>query len=290
MDFYYDRLMDSDTVTYRLWGQKLKSGVESLWDNGGNISTANELLDEPECILRDVIREPLSLSVSHQYDYETGLLHNLNSIKDKWGEFWDQLKQRYSQSVASLSNIAQQFTSDSTSSIMTSVSNSWQFINASDFFKTFQGTRIDLTLNFRSRLYGRKRNGKYETPLEMLQFINQYFTGDTLKDDSISYVTYTPPHGYLAQVNQKWNPSGTLTLFYGKSLVISSLLLKDFSFTFSREMREDRSPLYIDLSFSLIPAILWTGADIDNMITGYADSTVDSSDEDRAKNIAGWTS
>lgn len=278
MDFYYDKLLNSDYATYRVWGQKLG---ESTTGESVKTGTSSQLLSSPECIVRDIIREPLSMTISHNFAYaSSSSLEQLTIIKDNVKASLKNIQKGLSDLSGSvLANLFHQWTD---SELTVTADRFLQIIPPQDFFKVFEGTKVELSLNFRARLYKRKLkdDNSYKTPISLLKDINSYFMGSYFYSgsalnannlaDSASSTTdllmYTPPHGYLGLAAEGWKPSGTLTLFYGKSLVIEDLLLQNYSFTFSRETLPEGGPLYIDLSFSLLPAILFTVRDV-NKIT-----------------------
>lgn len=275
MDFYYDRVLKSDYATYRVWGQRRNDEQP-------------EKLTDPKCIIRDIIREPLSLTVNHNFAYApSSSIESLTVIRQNWETFKGQVGINVQEATNSIANFFSQFTG---SDLTIPAQRFLQVIPPTDFFKVFEGTKIELSLNFRVRLYKRRSDSDsnaYISPVNQLTEINKYFIGyswytnmygedittsETNKNPS--YLIYAPPHGYKGLMSQGWEPEGTLTLFYGKNLKIENLLLQSYNFTFSREtLPGDEGPLYIDLTFSLIPAILFTVKDVESITSGVGSGT-----------------
>lgn len=258
--FYYDALLQEKELTFRLVGQKSKKL------KGESSSTV-------EVILKDFIKSQLSVSISHAYQYgDIGLAQVHENLRTFVADLSNALGRNTNEIIALLTSLGLK----SDFFTLSPNDNGGQTINVppSDYFKVFTGTEISLPLSFNSRLYSRvNEQGILETPKEMLTRILEYVVGDysTADKDSFTgtakspatYFSYGPPHGYNPYtVGGDWKIEGGLTLYYGAQAVIENLLLKDFEYTLSREVDLDGNPIYIDISFTLIPALMFKQSDL----------------------------
>ena len=265
-EFYYDRVLGNPYLTYRIVGQKYKY----VSDDNGSKTLDKRVLTDPEVIVRDVIRKPLELSVSHGYAYSTGgllgLVQNYESMVEQW-------KNQYEAMKSHLENIVNQFFDED--SVNQSPYQFLKIINSSDYYKAFTGTEVEIPLTFEARLYGRMEGNEYRTPLDQLNRINEYFIGESIQAENKEDLrVYTAPHGYKGIQTQGFEVEGSLTLFIGRHIQINNLLLSNYSYSVSRETLcrtengglVSRGPLYIDVQFTLIPAVIFTSQDLKNIM------------------------
>ena len=259
-EFYYDRYLNNPNLTFRLVGTKLKPS--------SGYGKADSLVDEPQVILKDVITNPLQVSVTHDYEYAKPSLENFRA---NWEAFTKNFQVTLQKSTVEWQNIVDEIF-DKEGGYSSPLKGALVFTN-SDFFKNYAGTEVSIPLSFNSRLYRRKVDGVLTSPSQQLEKVNEYFMGvsfegeATSKDKSTTSSTsvkmFSAPHGYIGTSSQGWQPTGTLSLYYGKHAVLDDLLLREYSFQYSRELGSDGGPLYIDLSFTLIPALIYTKENLD---------------------------
>ena len=303
-EFYYDRVLKNPNLTFRLVGERLSEDVSS------NTTTIQDLNSEPEVILKDIIRSPIQVAVNHNYAYGgndlTNISQNWNVSVSQWKISWESFKTRFK-------NIFGQINEN----WIRSPADFLQIVNGSDFYKVFTGTEISIPFTFECRLYSRRDDeGELVTPIEQLNKVLEYFVGvsgsskdlngsdsetggtvtftDGTQSESL-FKWYTAPHGYIGLASDNFTPKGTLSLFYGRTAVIDNLLLSNFNFTYSREMLRvgdaSQGPLYIDLSFSLIPAIIFTVEDLKSIVSlnpGDADSQRLGYEGSKQSLVTGW--
>lgn len=262
--FYYDALLQEKELTFRLVGQKSKK-------------LKGEYSDTVEVILKDFIKSQLSVSINHAYQYgDIGLAQVHQNLRVFLADMSNLFGRSTNEIIALLNSMGLK------SDFFTLSPNDTggQTINVppSDYFKVFTGTEISLPLSFNSRLYSRVNdNGVLESPKVMLQRILEYVVGDYSSADKdgltgtattpATYYSYGPPHGYNPYtVGEDWKIEGGLTLYYGAQAVLENLLLRDFDYTLSREMDLDGNPIYIDISFTLIPALMFKQSDLSNSL------------------------
>lgn len=269
-EFYYDALLQEKELTFRLVGKKsAKVG-----------STGSS--DKVEVILRDFIKSNLSVSISHSYQYgDIGLAQIVENLRASWADIMNMADGKMTNEIAALLNAL-----GLTSSLFQFSSGKGQIINVppSDYFKTFTGTDVSLPLTFNSRIYSRVINNVVTPPVEILKSMFDYVIGDIKQSEQINtsssasksatYYSYGPPHGYNPhQVGKNWQIEGGLTLYYGNQAIIDNLVLKDFDYTFSREVDLNGSPLYVDITFTLIPALMIKLSDLQNSLVIPSNST-----------------
>lgn len=304
-EFYYDKVLSNKNLTFRLIGQKYHER------EGEDIYKLD--LGEAQVILRDVIKTPLQIAIDHGYAYGggdlTNIAQNYNTSIAQWKLNWEAFKTRFE-------NIFGQVNGEWARSPAEFI----QIVNGSDYYKVFTGTDVQIPFSFECRLYTRKNydsednNNKYETPIDQLKRINDFFLGVSGREDPKSnpgmfkreteggqvetrntYKWYSAPHGYQGLASDNFTPLGTLSLFYGRTAVVDNLLLKNYNFSYSKELLyqggEAKGPLYIDLSFSLIPATIFTVEDIQSIVTtnaGEVNSRRSGSEGSTNSNFGWW--
>lgn len=287
-EFYYDRALKDKNLTFRLVGSKLSTESDGSTTVLSNVENSDGKYGgaEEKVILRDIIKSPVQVSVNHNYAYTNGdltnIVQNWTTSLAQWQVNWESFKARFMNTLGQFEG-----------QVYRSPADFIQLVNGSDFYKVFTGTEVEIPFNFECRLYTRKLydstdSTRYVTPVEQLQEINKYFLGVYGESNSTTstpqgmimskgentsnyFKWYTAPHGYMGLASDNFTPEGTLSLFYGKTAVIDNLLLKNYNFTYSRELlyMDDavKGPLYIDLAFSLIPAIIFTVGDLNSIVT-----------------------
>ena len=279
-EFYYDALLQEKELTFRLVGKKSAKV--------GSTGSSSDV----QVILKDFIKSNLSVSISHSYQYgDIGLAQIVENLRASWADIMNMADGKMTNEIAALLNAL-----GLTSSLFQFSSGKGQIINVppSDYFKTFTGTDVSLPLTFSSRLYSRvDENNVIVPPIETLKAMFDYVIGDIKQSEQINtsasatksatYYSYGPPHGYNPyQVGEDWKIEGGLTLYYGNQAVINDLVLKDFDYTFSREVDLNGSPLYIDITFTLIPALMIK-------LSNLQDSLVTTSNDAEVKEAGGST-
>ena len=232
-------------------------------------------LEDEKVILRDVIKDNLRVDIQHSYAYQEPSFVNIVETYSAW---LASLGIKVSGIGREFSQALEQF-KDTPTVIVNPYQNS-KVYTASDFYKNFEGTSISIPLQFSVRLF-KKRNkdnrnsGDFWYPKDQLESINSYFLGPYYQDPNSgnSYRIYMAPHGYAGAVQQKWDVLGSLSLHFGRGVIFDNLLLTNYNFQLSREIGEDGGPLYVDLSFGLIPAIIFTQKDLNNLFAGTSGGT-----------------
>ena len=265
-EFYYDRVLKNKSMTYRVLGVKFDLDKTQ---NGESIirESSNRTLTEPVVILKDAVRNSLQVSVNHGWLYQG---NNLIGIKSNYQNWLSSITAQWEQVSESVQNTIEQFFGGVEGTAWTYL----QSVASSDYYKVFTGTDVEIPLTFESRLYSRVEDGRYITPMEQLNNINEYFMGERVQvsnENSNSFMFYTAPHGYSGIKTQGFRPEGTLSLYIGRYIRIDHLVLVSYSYTISREVlrigTEDKGPLYIDVSFQLMPATVFTSDQVQKMLS-----------------------
>lgn len=267
-EFYYDRVLANPYLTYRVIGQRFRSGLHtSDLEN----QESSQLLD-PEVILTGVIRRPTQISVSHSYSYSG---NTLTSIYENFMNWISTISVDLLKSAQSFQDLFDQFLEEQ-GGIQSSVVRGIQKLAPSDFYKVFQGTNVEVPLTFESRIYTtyNRDSKRYIPPYEILQKVNSYFLGTSVSgsNSEASMRIYTSPHGYSGIRGQGWNPTGALTIYIGRYIELRNLILTNYDISASRELLyldgKVKGPLYIDITFTCIPAIVFTSKDVNEMVSG----------------------
>ena len=243
--YYYDTLINDPKYTYRLVGQQSDEKDKKL-----------------HVIVRDLIREPLSISVAHSYSgKDFGVSAFLANMVGKYQNLITAYESGVSEQVQQLRSIIEKDYS-AWNDLRT------KNLNWIDYAREFQGTEVSIPLTLNARLYTRKFDKAYKTSTEQVQWIIKYFMGKT-KDDSDTGIRYTAPHNFQVNVsgaNVTQASRGTLGLLYGPTAVISNLLLTNFSVTMSKELTSVSgkiAPLYASVDMTFAPAFAFTIRDLE---------------------------
>ena len=272
--FFYDKYMENEDLTFRVIGRKV------ITDESGGLASYNQTknttkLSDATTILRDVIRDNLRIDIQHSYAYQSPSFTNIVETYKEWIA-------EMGIKIGSLSTEIQQTLNQARDNpeIILNPEKNTKIYTSSDFYKNFEGTNISIPLQFSMRLFKKKRldegnAGSFWYPKEQLAHINSYFLGPYYKEPNAenAYRIYMAPHGYAGAVQQNWDILGTLSLHYGRNTIFDNLLLTNYNFQLSREIGEDGGPLFIDLSFGLIPAIIFTQENLQQLLTASSGGT-----------------
>lgn len=270
--FYYDKYMEDPCHTFRIVGQKMATSSDGTVAARNTVSGISYKLTDDAVILRDIIRDNIRVDIQHSYSYSSP---SLTEITANWDAWLANARVRIDSMSTEIRQALEQFR-DNPEVILNPNKNAHVY-TPSDFYKNFEGTSITIPLQFSVRLFRKRVNGTFTSPVDQLKTVNDYFLGAYYNGDDKKYRIYMAPHGYAGATQQGWNIKGTLSLFYGQMAVFDNLLLTNYNFQLSREMDEEGGPLYVDLSFGLMPAVIFTQDDI-NKITGIAGTNGDSSE------------
>lgn len=295
--FYYDRMMNNTSLTYRLYGRKFVDSDFKVGEDVKNAHSDENIILLPgsdkkiiQPILSDFIRNPLSVSVAHNWGAgDNGLAGIISNVRTKMSEFKSQITSLKDTSTVAIDEIVRMFDSlndtvngkDGASTL--SAFANIQTIAASDYFRVFRGTEVSVPISLNCKLVYRSFLGKWMTPKEQLLRIIDYFMGPSAVDnkDNPSSMNVGAPHGYNSAGTNISNISGGLVLRWGDSITVRDLLLSDFNFSMSKEMlylgrnKTPTSPMMIDVNFTLIPATIFTKQNVKDIADSSTSASYD---------------
>jgi len=269
IETYYDNLMNSKDMTIRLFSE-YNPYTKS---NSGPIHE----------ILRFPMTEMYNVNVAHSYKGLTpgisGLYYTLKNafqkaqqttIPNMYTEYYKVLDAI--QSVTNFSMSLEDF--DERLSRQQFIRHP---ISVADYFKAFAGTTVQVPLNFSIRLYSyyNRTRGLFLTADDQLFNISKYFVGPQVGGITGRMTQYGPPNGF--QEYRSYSGEMTQTGFsvrFGRMLDISKLLITNFNFSPSKEFESrsgafgNKSRLYYNVSFNLMPIYAITVLDIIKMFAG----------------------
>lgn len=268
--FFYDEMLKNDSITYRLMGRKFK--VDGLINESGYIKEGTEVSADTESedtlILKDFIKDPLQISVVHTWKGgDAGLAGAFGNV----AAYLNQASSRFAGSKDVAISVAESIANFSQSDANMSPNANRQHIAASDYYKVYGGTTVHIPLSLNCRLITRvDSNNRLISPKDQLKHILGYFMGPTMMSDNKTNMSTWAPHGYhvLGTKLSDFKDGGTLTLYWGSTVTIKDLILTDFSVVMSKEKRLEGDPLFIDINFSLAPAMLFTQGDVMKIVSG----------------------
>lgn len=300
--FYYDSMIESRDLTYRVIGVPSATSGEDKPDKS-----------KAEVILKDFIREPLSYSIVHSY-LSKDKVHNYASSLFTYAK---SATVKFQQNKEELFNSFIEWWQGNDDANAMKAKAYQRFVPWIDYFRVFQATDVAIPLTFNARLYPRYINKNLVGVKDQLRTINKYFIGGVENSNynntsgkfnlseslNNSGLVYYPPHGYspATRSSQGNAVAGTLSLVYGRFAVIEGLILTNYSATLSKELvrlespsmtryemvgNDERAvysyqPAYADVSITMTPATTFTRTDIDTILASdYAASRFDDKTSD----------
>ena len=264
--FYYDSLLGDEDLTYTIYAKKNSSSrenVNNFVSSESNRAIMNFGTNDLTEVFTDFIQDSFSISVSHSYEGGGSTLENVT--------------ENVVANFRSAAINARKYTEEAYNTLAQFVNSMGEYDNtvkfnkvlsSSDYYKAWGGGEVSIPLNFSSRIYSREVGGSIMAPTDIIANINKYFLPTAIRANNSGYDAYTviqPPNGYNASQIDQLNPRGTFCIRYGKKKM-ANLLLHNYNFQMSREVGEDGSSLYADVSFSFIPATYLTSYEINDLL------------------------
>lgn len=264
--FYYDSLLGDEDLTYTIYAKNNSSSRESVNNfvsSEINRAILNFNTSELSEVFTDFVQDPFSISVSHSYEgggsslenVKENIVSNFRAAAISARKYTEEAYNTFAQFVNSMEEY------DNTVKFN-------KVLSSSDYYKAWGGGEVSIPLNFTSRIYSRKVGDSIKSPTDIVANINKYFLPTAIRTSNSGANAYTviqPPNGYNASQIDQLNPRGTFCIRYGKKKM-ANLLLHNYNFQMSREVGEDGSSLYADVSFSFIPATYLTSYEINDLL------------------------